>query len=353
MSNVETDPPQVVCRPGGLPGPACDQQGRAPVEIIASREVPLGGPRAMKVRRTLPQRQRSLIGPWCFVDHYGPEDVSTAGGMDVAPHPHTGLQTVSWLFSGAIEHIDSGGNTGLVLPGEVNLMTAGRGICHSEVSTEDTTTLHGVQLWLALPEATRHQEEREFEHYAPEPTPFDGGQMLVFLGELWGTSSPVTTHTPLLGAEIRLDAGATVDLPVTASFEHGLLVDSGQVELENVAVPTGALGYTGVGSTELRISNRSGETARLLLLGGEPFAEEIVMWWNFVGRTHEEIVAFREQWQAEGERFGAVDGYIGRGGPGRNADGLGRLPAPRLPDVTIRARRNPPPQVQGGPDETQ
>src|SRR5699024_4601833 len=97
--------------------------------------------------------------------------------------------------------------------------------------------------------------------------------------------------------------------------------DSGQVELENVALPTGALGYTGVGSTELRISNRSGETARLILLGGEPFAEEIVMWWNFVGRTHEEIVAFREQWQAEGERFGAVDGYIGRGGPGRNADG--------------------------------
>ena len=182
MSNVETDPAQVVCRPGGLPGPACDQQGRSPVEIITSRDVPLGGPRAMKVRRTLPQRQRSLIGPWCCVDHYGPEDVSTVGGMDVAPHPHTGLQTVSWLFSGAIEHIDSGGNTGLVLPGEVNLMTAGRGICHSEVSTEDTTTLHGVQLWLALPEATRHQEEREFEHYAPEPTPFDGGQMLVFLG---------------------------------------------------------------------------------------------------------------------------------------------------------------------------
>src|SRR5699024_8502953 len=165
--------------------------------------------------------------------------------------------------------------------------------------------------------------------------------------------SPVTTHTPLLGAEIRLDAGATVDLPVTASFEHGLLVDSGQVELENVALPTGALGYTGVGSTELRISNRSGETARLILLGGEPCGEEGGMWWKVVGRTHEASVAFREQWQAEGERFGAVDGYIARGGPGRTADGLGRRPAPRLPDVTIRARGNPSPQVQGGPDETQ
>ncbi|MGO2855075.1 MAG: pirin family protein [Brevibacterium aurantiacum] len=275
MSNVETRPDQVVCKAGGLPGPACDQQGRSPVEIITSREVPLGGPRAMIVRRTLPQRQRSLIGPWCFVDHYGPADVSVTGGMDVAPHPHTGLQTVSWLFEGAIQHIDSGGNAGLVLPGEVNLMTAGRGICHSEVSTEETTTLHGVQLWLALPEATRHQPEREFEHFEPAPVSFAGGEMLVFLGKLWGTESPVQTHSPLLGA-----------------------------------------------------------------------GEEIVMWWNFIGRTHEEIARYREEWQAEGDRFGVVDGYVGKGGPGRNADGMGRLPAPRLPDVTIRARRNPPPQVQ-------
>ena len=211
-------------------------------QVMKPREVPLGGLRAITVRRTLPARDRSFVGAWCFVDHYGPEDVSIAGGMDVAPHPHTGLQTVSWLFSGAIEHIDSGGNAGLVLPGEDNLMTAGRGICHSEVSTEDTTTRHGVQLWLALPEATRHQEEREFEHFAAEVTPFDGGEMLVFLGHLWGAASPVTTHSPLVGAEIRLDAGAAVELPVDAAFEHGLLVDSGEIELENVALPTGALG---------------------------------------------------------------------------------------------------------------
>jgi redox-sensitive bicupin YhaK (pirin superfamily) len=352
MSNVETRPDQVVCRSGGLPGPQCDQQGRAPVEIITARDVPLGGPRAMTVRRTLPQRQRSLIGPWCFVDHYGPEDVSRTGGMDVAPHPHTGLQTVSWLFEGAIQHIDSGGNAGLVLPGEVNLMTAGRGICHSEVSTEETTTLHGVQLWLALPDSSRHQKERAFEHYAPEVRAFDGGELLVFLGELWGESSPVTTHSPLLGAEIRLNPGASIDLPVNPEFEHGLLVDAGDVALENVALPVAAIGYTGVGLNELRIANRGGTPARLVLLGGEPFTEEIVMWWNFVGRSHEEIVEYRQEWQDHSDRFGVVEGYVGRGGPGRNAEGLGRLPAPDLPETPIPARKNPPPQVQGGEDET-
>lgn len=353
MSNVDTRPDQVVCTPGGLPGPQCDQQGRSPVEIITAREVPLGGPRAMGVRRTLPQRQRSLIGAWCFVDHYGPDDVSAAGGMDVAPHPHTGLQTVSWLFEGAVQHIDSGGSAGLVLPGEVNLMTAGQGICHSEVSTDDTSTLHGVQLWLALPESRRNQEAREFEHFAPEPTTFDGGEFLVFLGQLWGSASPVTTHSPILGAEIRLRPGASFDLPVDESFEHGVLVDSGDIAVENVPVPVNAIGYTGVGLKEMRISNSGDEDARLILLGGEPFGEEIIMWWNFVGRSHEEIVRFREEWQEESPRFGQVDGYVGKGGPGRNAEGLGRLPAPRLPDVTIKARRNPPPRVQGGPETTQ
>lgn len=351
MSNAETLPDQVVCRSGGLPGPECEQRGRAPVEIITARDVPLGGPRAMTVRRTLPQRQRSLIGPWCFIDHYGPNDVAESGGMDVAPHPHTGLQTVSWLFEGAIQHIDSGGNAGLVLPGEVNLMTAGRGICHSEVSTEDTRTLHGVQLWLALPETSRHQPEREFEHFAPETQSFEGGEFLVFLGDLWGQSSPVTTHTPLLGAEFRLDPGASIDLPVNPDFEHGVLVDSGEVTVENVPVPRAGIGYTGLGLTEMRIANLGEDPARIVLLGGEPFGEEIVMWWNFVGRSHEEIVEYRREWQEETEMFGVVDGYVGQGGPGRNAEGLGRLPAPTLPDVAIRARRNPPPRVQGGPAE--
>ncbi|MGH3365223.1 MAG: pirin family protein, partial [Nocardioidaceae bacterium] len=161
MSNLEARPGQTEEGRGSVPTAA------AGVEVVTSREVPLGGPRAMTVRRTLPQRQRSLIGAWCFVDHYGPDDVASTGGMDVPPHPHTGLQTVSWLFTGEIEHRDSLGSHAMVHPGELNLMTAGRGIAHSEVSTPATNTLHGVQLWLALPDHAR-DTARDFEHYAPE-----------------------------------------------------------------------------------------------------------------------------------------------------------------------------------------
>ena len=155
MTNPERDPDEIVCA-----------RGTAEVEVMVPREVPLGGPRAMHVRRTLPQRHRSLIGAWCFLDHYGPDEVADTGGMSVAPHPHTGLQTVSWLFTGEVEHRDSAGNHAMVRPGELNLMTAGRGISHSEVSPPTTTTLHGAQLWLALPESARHTDPG-FDHYAP------------------------------------------------------------------------------------------------------------------------------------------------------------------------------------------
>ena len=128
MTNPERDPDEIVCAPGA-----------AAVEVMTPREVPLGGPRAMHVRRTLPQRHRSLIGAWCFLDHYGPDEVADTGGMSVAPHPHTGLQTVSWLFTGEVEHRDSAGHHAMVRPGELNLMTAGRGISHSEVSPPSTT----------------------------------------------------------------------------------------------------------------------------------------------------------------------------------------------------------------------
>ena len=126
----------------------------------------------MRVRRTLPQRHRSLIGAWCFVDHYGPDEVDRTGGMVLPAHPHTGLQTASWLFGGELEHRDSVGSLATVRPGELNLMTAGRGISHTEVSTPETTLLHGAQLWIALPDDSRHVEPR-FEHFAPGR--IDGG----------------------------------------------------------------------------------------------------------------------------------------------------------------------------------
>jgi redox-sensitive bicupin YhaK (pirin superfamily) len=302
------------------------------VEVITSREVPLGGPRAMTVRRTLPQRQRSLIGAWCFADHYGPDDVRASGGMDVPPHPHTGLQTVSWLFSGEIEHRDSAGVHAMVHPGEMNLMTGGHGIAHSEVSTPATTTLHGVQLWVALPDHAR-DVARDFQHHVPRELRVAGATLKVFVGELAGERSPVQTFTPLLGAELTLEPGVEVDLDVDPGFEHGVLVDVGPVHLGETELARAELGYVAPGAGRLVLGNRTDRPARVVLLGGEPFEEQIVMWWNFVGRSHDEIVAFREDWESRSERFGTVEGYVGR---------TDRIPAPPLPHVRIKPRLNPP-----------
>ncbi|MFI1522467.1 pirin family protein [Kitasatospora cineracea] len=302
--------------------------GPGPAEVLPPRDVPLGGPRAMTVRRTLPQRGRTLIGAWCFVDHYGPDDVATTGGMDVAPHPHTGLQTVSWLFSGEIEHRDSLGVHAFVRPGELNLMTAGHGIAHSETSTAATTVLHGVQLWVALPDAHRHTA-RDFHHHVPVPVPLPGGgEARVFLGTLAGDTSPVPTFTPLLGAELTLPAGATTTLDIDPAFEHGLLVDQGDVLFADTPLHPADLGHLPPGRTTLTLANTSATPARLILLGGPPFGEDIVMWWNFIGRSGEEIVQARLDWE-KGDRFGEVQGYPGD-----------RLPAPELPNVALKARGN-------------
>ncbi|GAB3945048.1 pirin family protein [Corynebacterium tapiri] len=291
----------------------------------------------MTVRRTLPQKQRSLIGAWCFIDHYGPDNVSKSGGMDVAPHPHTGLQTVSWLFSGNVMHHDSGDHHAVVVPGEVNLMTAGAGICHSEVSTQSTTVLHGVQLWTALPDSARHGQRR-FDHFRPPRTLLDGGHALVFIGELAGARSPIPTFTPLVGAEITVEPHSEVVLGLNPDFEHGVLVDSGDITVGSTHVEVSALAYTGVGETSISIANASDHPARLILIGGEPFREQIVMWWNFLGRSHEEIEQFRQQWEHHDERFGHTRGYISH-----DREGVDRLPAPPLPNTRLRPRVNPAP----------
>ncbi|MGW4724919.1 pirin family protein [Streptomyces sp. NPDC004291] len=309
-------------------GPGTAGVGALGVEVLSARDVPLGGPRAMTVRRTLPQRARTLIGAWCFADHYGPDDVAESGGMDVAPHPHIGLQTVSWLFAGEIEHRDSLGSHALVRPGELNLMTGGHGISHSEVSTARTMLLHGVQLWVALPGEHR-DAARDFQHYAPGTVRLDGADVRVFLGSLAGETSPVRTFTPLLGAELLLDPGATVTLATDPAFEHGLLVDEGAVRLSGTLLHPAELGYTAPGSTTLTLTNASDAPARTVLLGGPPFGEEIVMWWNFVGRSHEDIVEAREEWERASDRFGEVEGCPGD-----------RLPAPALPNARITPRKN-------------
>ena len=322
MSNLETAPAEVACSASHLEG----------LEVLRPREVPLGGPRAILVRRTLPQRQRSLIGAWCFADHYGPHDLRRSSGMDVAPHPHTGLQTISWLFSGEVEHRDSAGIHAIVRPGELNLMTAGAGICHSEVSVaadrDATAVLHGVQLWAALPDSDRNTS-RDFNHYAPEPISLPGAVARIFLGRLAGSRSPVHTFTPLLGAQLDLEAGARVTLDVDPAFEHGVLCDQGAVAMDGAALAVGDLGYRGTGSSALVLQNDGDQAGRVLLLGGTPFTEQLVMWWNFVGRSHDEIAEYRRQWEEADERFGAVYGYQGT---------PARLPAPALPTTRLRPR---------------
>jgi redox-sensitive bicupin YhaK (pirin superfamily) len=314
VSNVETRPVELTCA-----------SGTSTPMVLGARDVPLGGPRAMTVRRTLPQRTRSLIGAWCFADHYGPDEI--ANGMDVPPHPHTGLQTVSWLFAGEIEHRDSMGSHAIIRPGELNLMTGGHGICHSEVSTEGTTRLHGVQLWVALPDLHR-DAPRDFQHHAPVPVRLDGATARVFLGSLAGDTSPVRTFTPLLGAELTLTPGARLDLDVDPVFEHGVLVDIGPVTLGGTELARAELGYVGAGTDRLTLE--SAGPSRVILLGGPPLGEELVMWWNFVGRSHDDIVLFRDEWQRESDRFGRIEGYPGQ-----------RLPAPPLPGGRLRPRPNP------------
>ncbi|NPD05079.1 pirin family protein [Nocardioides sp. zg-1308] len=300
------------------------------IDVLTSREVPLGGPRAMRVRRTLPQRHRSLIGAWCFVDHYGPDEVQQTGGMVVAPHPHTGLQTASWLFEGEIEHRDSAGHRAVVRPGELNLMTAGRGISHTEVSTTGTSVLHGAQLWIALPEGSRDTDPG-FEHFAPQPVRGPGWEARVFLGSLLGAESPVTTHTPLLGAELMVATGRTLELEVDETFEHGVLLDVGLLEVDGTELKPTDLACVAAGRSTLTVTAL--EESRLLVLGGPPFGEPIVMWWNFIGRTHDEIVGYRDEWQAQIRDGRVVDGRYGL------VDiEMDPIPAPSLPHVRLKLR---------------
>lgn len=330
MTNLDPDPVMTMLRPG---------QPCTAIEVLDPREVPLGGIRAMTVHRTLPQRARSLVGVWCFLDHMGPHDVTGTGGVQVPRHPHTGLATATWLFTGRIDHLDSGGTAAAVLPGELNLMVAGAGITHQEISSPEATILRGVQLWYALPAETRFAENR-FAHYVPEPATRGGVTARVFIGELLGVASPVETGTPpLLGAELVLEPGAAVALTVRRDFEHAALAESAELTVNATPVPRRCLAYIPPGSDTLEIA--AGETgARVILLGGVPLGEQIVMWWNFIGRDHDEIAEYRRRYQAEMgfEPAHADDagkpGLFGSFPPGQPAP----LPAPPLPNSRLLPR---------------
>ncbi|MEY9963124.1 redox-sensitive bicupin YhaK (pirin superfamily) [Streptacidiphilus sp. MAP12-16] len=317
MSNLETAPQARVC--GGR-----DDVSAEPVrELLTGKLVPLG--ESTVVRRLLPNLGRRMVGAWCFVDHYGPDDIEREPGMQVAPHPHTGLQTVSWLHDGEVTHRDSLGSLATVRPRELGLMTAGRAIAHSEQSPrEHGPRLHGAQLWVALPEAHRRIDPH-FEHYTalPEVTA-PGLHATVILGELDGSRSPGGVYSPLVGADLTLAAGTSARLPVDPDFEYAVLTMSGAAEVDGVRVEPGSLLYLGCGRRELPL--RADLDSSVLLLGGEPFEEKIVMWWNFVARTHEDITQAREDWM-NGDRFGTVHGYDGPS-----------IPAPELPGTRLKPR---------------
>ena len=319
MSNIEARSEVIDCV---VP----DEHDPDHVQRIEPKDVTLGGDDALRVRRTLPSMRRSFVGAWCFADHYGPE---SGVCMDVPPHPHTGLQTVSWLFEGEIEHRDSGGVHEMVRPGEVNLMTSGHGIAHSEVSTPNRAVLHGVQLWVVLPEHSKDLV-REFQHHVPDLYDTEGVRARVLIGDLGGVRSPVHAETPLLGAEVVLDAGATWEFAVDPGFEHGVLVDTGVVDVDGVRLDRAVMGVRDAGLDHLRLTNPTDWPARVMLLGGEPFDEGIVMWWNFIGRSHDDIVRLRREWnEAPDDRFGRVAGYRGS---------VARLSAPPLPALTLKRR---------------
>ncbi|MGY1454686.1 pirin family protein [Streptomyces sp. SS8] len=272
------------------------------VEVGESREETVG---RIRVRRALPRRGRRTVGAWCFADHMGPADVTENSGLDIGPHPHTGLQTVTWLTDGQVLHRDSLGSEQVIRPGQLNLMTAGGGVSHAEEATGHYRgVLEGIQLWVAMPEATRHGPAA-FEHHTELPrTDLDGGAgaATVLVGDFGRLTGPARHDTPLTGVDLDLRSSATV--PLRTDFEYALVVLEGTVAVHGRPLRPGRMGYLGEGRGELRLDVR--EPARAILLGGEPFPEPIVMWWNFVGRTRAEIDAAHASWTAQDDRFGRV-----------------------------------------------
>jgi len=265
----------------------------------------------MQVRRALPHRLRRLVGAWCFLDHYGPVPVPPEdAGMRVGPHPHMGLQTVSWLYAGEVLHRDSLGSKQLIKPGQLNLMTAGHGISHSEESPKPhPQELHGLQFWIALPELARDRDPAFDHHPALPALKRDGMELSLIVGEGLGEKSPAKVYSPLVGFDIRLVEAGRRRLPLDTAFEHALLPIEGNLSVEGRQAELGALTYLGSGRDGLLLEND--KPAHAFLLGGAPMQEEVLLWWNFVGRSDEEMRQAGQQWQGHDPRFGEVQGYDG------------------------------------------
>jgi redox-sensitive bicupin YhaK (pirin superfamily) len=274
--------------------------------VSDSRLTDVGG---LPVHRGLPQRGRRTVGAWCFLDRFGPTDVTPHQTMKVGPHPHIGLHTVTWLLSGQVLHSDSLGNEQPIRPGQLNLMTSGRGIAHAEDGRgKPPGLMDGVQLWVAQPEATRH-DPPSFAHHAELPVVDLGPtSATVVLGEFAGATSPARTDWPLVGADIA--GNGRVGIPLEPSFEHAVAVLHGGARLGDAVAGPNQLVYIGAGPDGVHLDLMDG--SRVLLLGGRPFTEEILMWWNFVARDRSEMEQASADWGASNERFGTVASTLDR-----------------------------------------
>lgn len=310
MTHLAPPSAALPCASDPAPGPA--------FETLAGRQTEVGG---IVIRRLLPRSGRRLIGPWCFLDGLVPMDLGPDSLVDVPPHPHIGLQTVSWLLEGELLHNDSLGQQGTARPGVLNVMTAGRGIAHSEESPPGSRgRLHGVQLWVALPEAHRDTAP-SFEQHADLPrVERDGGRFTVIQGELEDQRSPARAFSPMVGAELAVEPGARLRVRLEPGWEHALVPLKATARLEGQKLAPETLYYLGCGRREIVVEGGD-QAAVLLLIGGAPFGETILMWWNFVARRPEEMAAARQDWEA-GRRFGEVSAYAG---DRMSAPPLGRL----------------------------
>ena len=289
------------------------------IERIASKKAMVG--ESLPISRALPSPRRRMIGAWCFLDHAGP--VGPGSEMRVGPHPHIGLQTFTWMIEGKLLHRDSLGYEQVIAPGQVNLMTAGHAIAHSEESvSEPGVGLHLAQLWIALPDALRWTEPA-FEHYPVLPKlTQDGFELTVLAGAFAGLSAPTRVHTPLLGLDLRSHNASETELRLNPAFEYGLMMLSGEARIEGEILAPGELLYLGTGHTRIRVACAA--ACQLLLIGGEPFKEPVLLWWNFVARSQDEIAQATSDWNS-GERFGEVRGYHGE-----------RLKAPDITGLHLR-----------------
>ncbi len=275
-----------------------------------------------KVRRALPARERSMIGPFIFVDQFGPAQLNIGRGMDVRPHPHINLATVTWLFEGAIDHRDSLGSFSTIRPGQVNLMTAGKGIVHSERSPEqDRQTgprLYGMQTWLALPDG-REEIDPAFEAVTDLPVIADkGARATVVMGTLWGERAPVTTYAQTIYAEIMLESQGSIPIEVSAD-ERAVMLVGGAASVDGIALDLYTLTVLEPGRSMTLNSDQGG---RIILLGGEAFATKRHVWWNFVSSSRDRIEQAKQDWREQ--RFPAVPG-----------DREERIPLPDGPPKTV------------------